>query len=134
MNHFNVLNVFRFMNLWRFSWLFVLNCMNLLSFNMLLMDYLHNLLMLWFVVDFYCVKLSLNVRNVMSLHLGLSFLMLLRVFSNDLLLMMCCGRLQLNWGFYSLYNCFNMLNSLRFLVISNFIVLIIIIWLAFLNL
>lgn len=96
------------------------------NFDVFFMSNVHNLLVLWLVFDFHCMKLSLDVRNMMSLN----FLMLLRVFSNGLLLVMCWGRLQLNWDLFSLCNCYNM----RFLVINSFIVFILVIWLTFLDL
>lgn len=94
------------------------------------MDNAHNLLMLGLILDFHCVKLSLDVRNVVSLHLSSR----LRVLNNDLFFMMCWGRLQLHWGLFSLYNCFNVFNNLRLLVLCNFIVHSLVISLVFLDL
>lgn len=106
----------------------------LVGLGMFFMDNFHDLLVLWFVLDFHSVKLSLNVRNMMSLHVSFGFLMLLHGFNNNLLLMMNWSRLQMNWRFFNLCSCFNMFNGFRFLVFGNFIVYSLIVFFAFLDL
>lgn len=112
MGHFkDMLNVSNMFRLIIFRNLRIFNCMNILmdflmslllrldddlflvGLDMFFMGNFYDLLVFWFVLDFHSVKLSLNMRNMMSLHVSLGFLMFLHGFSNNLLLMMNWGRL-----------------------------------------
>lgn len=162
MSHFdgmlNVGNILMFLILWNLR---VLDYMNILmgiltNFIMnFLVDFLRNMLTMrwsidfflvgflgniedslvfWLVLNFHSVELSLNVRNMMSLHVSFSFLVLVRWLSNDLFLMMRWSGLQMNWRLFDLCSCFNMFNGFRFFVLSSFFVFSFISWFAFLDL